>query len=249
MIEIQEMSNNERNYARIIKLTCLCIIALAVIYLAMDRLEAILIPFFLALALAYLLTPLIEFFSCKNVPNCACRLPRGIAVILSFMCGLAVLLFLGIVILEAVSTFKDRSHLYRARMEELLEGIFSAAESLQTKLGADAATDVAVSNTSVVGKRKSGHEGHDAVEEASEMVVAILKDISITDTILHLLGTAAHVAEDLMCAAPASCHMPAIPCLPSHAVRRLLPLHVTRTYAASLTVSPRNRHAGTSSSF
>ena len=59
-------TEGERNFGRLIKICCLVIIALAVIYGAMERLKGILIPFMLALALTYLLSPLIDCLSCRH---------------------------------------------------------------------------------------------------------------------------------------------------------------------------------------
>ena len=179
-----------------IKVTCLVVIATAVVYMAMDKLEAILIPFFIALALSYLLTPLIDFFSCKSTPSCPIRLPRGIAVLLSFCCAVAVLLFLGLIILQAVTTFAQRSDAYRERMEQLVGSFFSTAQALNAVFGSALRRGPAASGTLVHGQ--PGHEQHDAVTEASEMVESFMKDVSLTDLIIKLLGSAAHVAEDLM---------------------------------------------------
>jgi len=162
------------------------VIALAVVYMAMDRLEEILIPFCLALALSYLLQPLIDCFSCRNSQQCFCKLPRGLAVLLSFMCAVAVLLALGLILFRAMSLFSERSGLYRERMEQVLEGMFTAADTLQATLG------------SVPSTHAGEGANHDAIEEATELVSSFVKDVSITDAILQLLGTAAHVAEDLM---------------------------------------------------
>lgn len=183
------MSHKEHEFARLIKLCCLVIIALAVVYMAMDRLEAIMIPFFLALALSYLLTPLIECLSCGG------RVPRALAVLASFMVANLVLVIVGLIVFQAMATFKARSGLYRARVEEMLERIFEAAETLR----------VLVDTSSVFGTNRSGHEDHDAITEATEIVSAFLKDISITNAIIALLGTAAKVAEDIMYIILVSC--------------------------------------------
>ena len=190
MITAPQMTDAEHNLARLIKLCCLVIITSAVIYLAMDRLEAILIPLMIAVAFSYLLTPLIDAFSCRHIEGypAAFRLPRGLAVLLSFGVAVAILLSLGLIILQALSTFRARSSLYRARMEEVLAGLFEAAKELNERMGVNGPHSF----------EGGPNRGGTALEEASDMVKAFMKDISITDLILHLLGTAAHVAEDLM---------------------------------------------------
>ena len=54
MMPTPRLNDSERDLGRMIKLVCLVIIALAIVYVAMDRLESILIPFMLALAISYL---------------------------------------------------------------------------------------------------------------------------------------------------------------------------------------------------
>ena len=88
------MDEGERNFARHTKLACLLVITLAIIYVAMDRLEATLIPFVLALALSYLLQPLIDALTCRSNRSIRCRMPRAIAVLFSLLFSVAVLLLL-----------------------------------------------------------------------------------------------------------------------------------------------------------
>ena len=125
------LASHEREVGTLIKLGCLVVIALGVIYMAMEQLESILIPFMLALAISYLLTPLIDWLSCKNSPSCCCRCPRGIAVLLSIVVAFCVLGFVGVVLMSAVSSFRARSGLYAQRTEALLEAAFQMFASMQ----------------------------------------------------------------------------------------------------------------------
>lgn len=184
-LNVPEMSAEEQNYARLIKVGCLVIIALAVIYMAAEKLEKILIPFFLALAFSYLLTPLIDFFSCRNVDGCVCRMPRALAVLLSFIVACAVLISLALIIVHALSTFKARSSLYRERMEEVLEAVFAGIEYVEMQMGH-------------ISHSREEKAGKSNIDEVTEMVQDFVKEISITNVIISLLGTAAHTAEDLM---------------------------------------------------
>ena len=178
------LTESERTFSHYIKLLCLVIIATAVVYTAMDQLEKILVPFVLAVALSYLLTPLVNVLSCKECPGCWCRVPRGCAVLLAFIFGVLMLCGVGFILLRAVTTFTERKDLYRERIEFLLQQVFTFIE----RYNAEAFRNM-VSET---------YRNHSYVEEASQMVNAFLGEVSITKLIGDLLGTAAMVVEDIM---------------------------------------------------
>ena len=184
---IHDLSDSEKKFSHLIKHSALSIIAIAVVYLAMDRLESILIPFLLAVALSYLLSPLVDLLSCRN-QQCSCKLPRGIAVMIAFLVGCLILSIVGLVLLKALTTFQARQDKYRHRMEELLEGVFRSLTALQVYIGSRPSPAQA-----------AGHGNHSALMEAQEMVNSFLEDVSVTGLIGTLLGTAAHVVEDVMC--------------------------------------------------
>ena len=138
-----------------IKLVCLVIIAMAVVYSAMFYLHEVLIPFVIAVAFsctratpnaglgypsplphcspisgstspwADLLTPLITLFTCGN------RAPRPLGVLLAFVTIVGIIFAMGVVLLQAVHLFAVRQDTYRTRMEELLESIFELVKTLQ----------------------------------------------------------------------------------------------------------------------
>ena len=105
-MRIAPMEDHERDFARHVKLASLIIIA------ADDLLprigQGILIPFALAVALSYLLTPLIDLLTCRGRKGCRFR-PRFIAGILSLMVAASVLTFIALVLVRALTTFKERS--------------------------------------------------------------------------------------------------------------------------------------------
>lgn len=182
-------NETERNFGRLIKLTCLVVIAIAVIFLAMERLRDIVIPFMLALALSYLLTPLIDALSCKN-GKCKVKLPRGIAVILSILVACCVLGFIVLVLLQAVASFRARSSVYTQRIEAILANVFGLIHKLQARLV----------DQDEAAQQQSDADDADAanVESVQSMVSGFLKDISITNLLLSLLGTATRIIEDVM---------------------------------------------------
>lgn len=121
------LSNIEQHIDERIRTGCLAIIALAVIFAVLDYLKEVLRPFFVALAFKYLLTPVIDFLSCRGAssdsrPNslshrlkCAFRLPRPFAIAFAFFFAFWVLLFLGGLVARSISIFTSNSERYMQR--------------------------------------------------------------------------------------------------------------------------------------
>ena len=153
--------------------------ASAVVYAMMYYLQSVLIPFLIAIALKYLLTPLIDVLSCKGNPGCfSCiKLPRALAVLLSFALAVALLAVLALVLVRSISSFTEHSELYQSRLLEVLDAIFVWGSRLQGGTELPQQLDL------------------DAVKEGA---MEFLKGVSLGDLILTALGTAATVAENLM---------------------------------------------------
>jgi predicted PurR-regulated permease PerM len=166
-LDAPTFTDAQRDLGRLIKLAALVIIALAVIYTAMDRLEAIIIPFMLALALAYLLTPLIDCLSCKGA-RCSLRLPHGLAVLIAILVACGVLFFIGAILLQALTTFRQRSSVYRARVEDLLETIFQMLTALQRYIGSVPPAHNTTANVTAV---------HDHLADVSRLVESFLGQV------------------------------------------------------------------------
>ena len=197
-----KLSDRELHFDERIRTTCLVIIAAAVVYAAMNMLESIIIPFIIALAIKYLLAPLIEWLSCGSPSarrRCFCRLPRGIAVVLSFLFAICVLVSLGIVIGHSVEIFTERSGQYRERVEAILEAAFNSIEDAQIYMS-NAQQDTMNKIPYVHVQRDASREegARQNLEVVRDQVLDFMKQVSLTDLILSLLGKAAHVAEDLM---------------------------------------------------
>jgi AI-2 transport protein TqsA len=165
-----------------IKVFCLMVIASGVIYSAMDRLESILIPFVIALAGSYLLTPIISLLRCGGC------IPRGLAVLMSLVLAAWLLLVLGTIMIQALGSFRARAPLYRERMESLLEASFKALESLRT------AIEPQHNHSTDIGLDPSGTR----LDDVQQMATDFMRQVSITNLILSLLGSAAHILEDVM---------------------------------------------------
>jgi len=147
--------------------------------MAMEKLEDILVPFMLAVAISYLLSPIIEWLV-------KLRVPRALAMLFAFCVAIAILATVGLIVIRAVANFTQRKDAYQERVEELLESAFDFANALSSR---------------VYGKAEGVfhfHSNHTALQEASEMVNALVAKVSVTEQIMGLLGTAAHAAEEAM---------------------------------------------------
>ena len=192
------LSEREKHFDERIRTTCLVIIASAVIIGAMYLLEKIIIPFILAVALKYMLTPIIDLLSWCTC-CCGCRLPRPLAVILSFILAICLLIWLGVLIGTSLEIFTERAPLYRERVEEILNAGFAAIEQAQSYVSTSTTNTLdALPGVDVALDEASGAEAHHNLEELRDAALDFLKTVSLTDLILSLLGKAAHVAEDVM---------------------------------------------------
>ena len=178
----EEMTASERIFDERIRTGSMVIVSIAVIYAAMYILKAVMIPFLIALALKYLLTPLIDCLSCRGSPGCfgCCKLPRGLAVLCAFFIAVMVLVALALVVVSSASSFAAHSGLYRERLESIVEQATDLASELP---GAEPESR---------GKKKMNFD------MVQEQAMEFLKSVSITDLIVTSLGTAAHIAENLM---------------------------------------------------
>lgn len=124
----------------------LCICASGVVSYALYTLRAVLIPLVLAVALTYLLQPIIDLLSTRPLRCCGtvcCRrpperlrtvrprfkalaqcllqakLPRWLAVCVSLFVALGILGFLGIIVADSIRIFTTRAAIYSERVQQL----------------------------------------------------------------------------------------------------------------------------------
>lgn len=161
-----------------IRTIALVVIASGVVYAGMLYLHTVLIPFFLALALKYLLVPLIDFLSCRGQPGCFCRCPRPIAVVLSFGVAILLIILLGLLIVRSITEFTSHTEKYEERVEELAAAAF----------GWPAGIANSTNHTHIIGD----------LNFLKESALDFLQDASLGSVILSLLGTAAHIAENVV---------------------------------------------------
>ena len=175
----EELAVDER-----IRTLCLVVIALSVVAAASYYLEHVLIPFVIALALKYLMTPLINMLACHNT-SCPIKLPRGIAIILAFAVVLWLLSFLSVIVLRSIAQFTSESEVYRERVEELWTEAVLFMRSVSAALGVEEPAE-------------EGGEAPSLAKQIKSQVTDIAQSVSVTDIILAFLGSAAHVTENLI---------------------------------------------------
>ena len=212
-VQATKLGDRELHFDERIRTTCLVIVAAAVVYTAMGLLQSIMIPFIIAVALKYLLTPLIDLLSCRQTPSasgrmrpnrCWCRLPRPLAVLLSFFVAISLLISLAMVIGQSVEIFTERASTYRERVEAILELVFNVIEATQQNMkktqeaSIERFNELPLADIPIEEDPTASSHAHEALQKFRSSAIAFLQQVSLTDLILSLLGKAAAVAEDVM---------------------------------------------------
>lgn len=177
MLGTAPLKNAEIEVDGKIRTASLAIIAATCLCFAVYKLKAVLVPFVIAVALKFLLTPIINFLSCAECSTPGnCKLPRGLAIVFSFL----VVIWGGSLIVTLVTasatTFMSKSDVYTERLTELLDRGFEAVNNVSISLGREPSS-------------------LEAVEAELEKFVA---NVSISDMILHVLGSVGHIAENAL---------------------------------------------------
>lgn len=160
-----------------IRTACLAVIAITCLCLAVFYLQEVLVPFVLALALKFLLTPIIDFFSCAGCATPGgCKLPRGIATILSFVIVIYAMGFVVSLVTNSATRFVAKADVYTQRLSQLLDMALEASNSVFGVVGQEGASIASI--------------------EAS--VKNFLANVSVTDVILSVIGEVGHIAESAL---------------------------------------------------
>lgn len=163
-----------------IRTLCLVVVSVSCVSLGAYYLRTILIRFVLALALRYLLTPLIDLLACRNAASCKFKLPRGVAILISLALTAALLGVLTLVVARSIGSFAAHSDNYAERAEQLLQSVFDALSKLEPSL-----------LPPPVGNRSADEMQHAIAELAKS-------NLNLQALIVGLLGTAAHVTENVI---------------------------------------------------
>ena len=178
-----ELHHDER-----IRTLCFVICASAVVYGLIFILRDVLVPFFLALAIKYLLTPLINLLSCnrETYPRCKYRLPHGIAILMSMTVAVGGLSFLGVLIVRSVGTFSANAGMYNDRLKLIVDKIFDMMDRINEQLhGNRSSTAAAVhEDTNGMAFLQSKLEALDL----SSMIAAVLDSATgLAENLLYIL--------------------------------------------------------------
>ena len=171
----EELTGREAYFDERIRTISQAITALGVIAAGMYYLKDVLIPFLLALALKYLLTPLIDYIACQDM-KCRFRLPRALAVLLAILVAFLGMVVLALILARSLNTFKNKADFYGYRVQQLALREYI---TLRDFLPADM-------------KRSLDHLN------VSAEINKALAEIKIGNLILELLGTAGALAETVL---------------------------------------------------
>jgi len=182
LLGTDELSGKQARLDERIRTLSLVTIATAIVGLGLYHLRTILIRFVLALALRYLLTPLIDALSCSQLPEpCHARLPRPVATLVALVIAIGGLFSLGLVVVRSISSFGRHADQYQGRVEVLLAKFLELANfaGLQDEIhlsssgGNSSTTDLKVAIADLV-----QHRFH------------------LSSLIVELLGKAGEILED-----------------------------------------------------
>lgn len=153
----------------VIATTCLCF--------AVYHLKGILVPFLIAITLKFLLTPIIDLLSCARCATPGnCKLPRGVAVVLSFLVVIGLGTFLVSLVTMSAAKFMAKADVYTQSLTELIDASVETANALAVSMG-----------------RKSM-----SLDEIKAQVADFVANVSLTDIIISLLGEVGHIAENAL---------------------------------------------------
>ena len=133
----RDLSEQESRIEERIRTLCLCVIALGVVGCILYYLRIILVPLVLAVALSYLLQPLIELLHIRPRRVCGiacCGVPHWLASCVALVIAFAGFGLLGFVVADSIHSFSDRADVYAERMQELVHGLLDWMETMQEEL-------------------------------------------------------------------------------------------------------------------
>ena len=171
------LSADEARIEERLRTLALCICASGVIGYGLYSLRSVLVPLVLAVALTYLLQPLIDVLSIRPLPccginlcrqpptrihsarpylrpflDCFCRakLPRPLAVCVALAIAFGVLGLLGFIVADSIRIFTVRAPVYSDRVQVLTFGVIEYTNKLRTRWmpgSSSAEADAAVAGT------------------------------------------------------------------------------------------------------
>ena len=179
LLGTQALSTQQGRLDERIRTLSLVICAIGVLSAAVYYLQNILVRFVLALALRYLLTPLIDLINVelRFCGRCRCRLPRWLCILLALSIVAGGLLGVGIVVARSVASFSDHAAMYKQRVEDVLGSAMEATSKFQALI-------------------PSVTTGLSLQDMDKARLLQLAKSADVSGIILNFLGTFAHLTEN-----------------------------------------------------
>lgn len=174
MLSVRQLRVDER-----IRTLCLVVISVAVLGYGAYYLRAILIRFVLAMALKYLLTPVIDVLSCHHVNSCKYKLPHHVAILIALALAASMLGVLTLVVARSIGSFAAHADVYGDRAQHLLDGLINA-------------TDTLLGPAAIAPALKTHADMQSTIMELART------HLNLSSLITSLLGSAAHVIENVI---------------------------------------------------
>lgn len=200
----------------------LCMCAGGVVGYAVYWLRSVLVPLVLAVALRYLLQPLIDALTMRPFKCCgrtACRtrpttlvetllearLPYWLGVCVALTVAFATLALIGFVVADSVHVFTSHAEVYGARVQELTLGAFGVLNRMQARLlGPSTFSNVTLALdgnlTSLLGVGGAGAAvGTSAVDDddLTHRLMTIGRQIPVTSLVVHGLTSLMEAVSNL----------------------------------------------------
>lgn len=179
MLGADTLSVRQQRVDERVRTLCLVVMSVAVVGIGLYYLRTILIRFVLALALHYLLTPVIDLLSCRRVASCKCKLPHGAAVLLALLLAAGLLAVVTVVVARSIGSFAAHAEQYSGRAQELLDHLLNATARFDL-LGPE------------ISQNSTRTDMQHAIAELAK------SHLNLTSLIVDLLGTAAHAIENVI---------------------------------------------------
>ena len=221
---LSKLSPDEQEIEERLRTLALCLCALCAVGFALYWLRAILVPLVLAIALRYLLQPLIDCLSvrplrcrgmvffrerarCDRAPSALrpclqalleLRLPYYISVCISIIVAFATLGLLGFIVADSVHVFSSHADVYSLRVQELALGAMSVMNRWQEKyLGPMAFTNSSSNAPQNGSLTLEGATVQSDGLEVSERLRSIVKAIPVTSLVVNGLKSLMEAVSNL----------------------------------------------------
>ena len=205
----------------------MCVCASGVIGYGLYSLRATLVPFVLAIALTYLLQPLIDVLSVRPLPCCCgivlcprppeqlrtvrprlrplaqcvlqLKLPRWLAVCVALLFAFAILALLGFIVADSIHIFTQRADVYSERVQQLATKGIARMDRMRNELASQTGFTTAGAFPSSGAPVAVSNQTAEEEQAREEMdrLAKLAGKIPVTDLIMHSLSSMMEVLSNL----------------------------------------------------